>query len=162
MGQNKPIPPYLCGDNDGKRDFAMIKANLLQAEGFQELSRPAQLFYLTCCAHKNTEMQRQCLYKTLEEYHALLDDDISKYDLQLEAGQVKNCKDDKMYFVFPSSHLKLYGISPQYASKYKKELIQKGFIRVVGNEKGKGKANMDFSKRITIYAFTTKWKTFSS
>ncbi|MCR4751655.1 MAG: hypothetical protein K5852_05095 [Eubacterium sp.] len=157
MGRNKPVPKYLYGNGDDLH-FVMVTANLLQSEGFQELSRPAQLFYLICCAHKNTEMQRQCLYKTLEEYFNLLDDPKSEYDLKLLSGQIKNRPDDKMYFVFPASHLKLYGITPQYASKYKRELIEHGFIRVVGNEKGKRCPNQDFSKRITIYAFNTGWK----
>lgn len=158
MAKKKPkIPPYLTGEGQAE-GFVMLTADLLLSEQFQQLSRPAQLFYLQCAAHKNTDLQRQCLYKTLEEYYSLLGDPKSEYDLKLMSGQIKNAKQDYMYFVFPTSHLALYGISPQYASKYRKELIAAGFLRTVGNEKGKHCSNYDFSRRVTIYAFSTKWK----
>lgn len=161
-GKKTKLEPYLYND-DAYSKFAMVSNDLFMAWQFQELSHAAKVFYLVCATHKHTEEQRQCLYKSLEEYYKLKGEEMSEYDLKLYAGQVKKAKLQSMYFVIPQSHLEQYGYSPQYANKLKKELIDGGFIRVYANEKKHSKgnlqgANRDFSKRVTIYEFVTDWK----
>lgn len=163
MASNKTkLEPYLY-DDDAYSNFAMISANLFTAWQFQELSYAARNFYILCAIHKHTPEQSTCLFKALEEFYKLKGEEISEYDLRLYSGQNPKSKIQDMYFVIPQSQLDQYGISAQYANKLKNELIEKGFIKVFANEKKHSKgnlqgANRDYSKRVTIYEFSTDWK----
>lgn len=163
MGKKvKKIPPYLYND-DAFCNFAMVTADLFRSWQFQELTHASKIFYMICATHKETPEQTQCLFNSLKEYFTLKGEVISDFDLQLLSGQNKRAKLKSMLFVIPESHLKQYGISSQYASKLKKELIEKGFIKIYANEKKHAGgnlqgANRDFSKRVTIYEFINDWK----
>lgn len=156
------LKPYLYND-DAYSNFAMVSSDLFASWQFQDLSHAARSFYLLCAVHKHTGEQSTCLFKALKEYYELKGEEISEYDLKLYSGQIANAKVQSMYFVIPQSHLGQYGYTAQYANKLKKELIDKGFIKVFANEKKHAKgnvqgANRDFSKRVTIYEFSTDWK----
>lgn len=163
MGKKKKeIPAYLYND-DAFCNFAMVTSDLFCAWQFQNLSHAARTFYLLCATHKQTPEQKQCLYNSLKEYYTLKGEDISEYDLRLYSGLEYRAKIKSRYFVIPQSQLSQYGYKPQYANKLKKELIEKGFIKVFANEKKHSSnntqgANRDFSKRVTIYEFVTDWK----
>lgn len=162
MGKKKEIPAYLYY-KDPYSMFAMISSDLFTSPQFQDLSNAAKIFYVICAAHKQTAEQRQCLYNSLKEYFSLLGEDIAEVDLQQMAGTLPRSRKASTFFVIPQSHLEQYGLSAAYASKLKRELIDKGFIRVFANEKKHAKgniqgANRDFSKRVTIYEFVNTWK----
>lgn len=162
--KKKEIPEYLYHD-DGFSNFAMVTSDIFASPQFQSLSHAARAFYLLCATHKQTAEQKQCLYNALKEYYTLLGEDIADIDLQIMAGTAPRAKVKSTYFVIPQSHLAQYGYKPAYASKLKRELIEKGFVRVFANEKrhsDEGRytqgGNRDFSKRVTIYQFINDWK----
>lgn len=162
--KKKQIAPYLYND-DAFCNFAMVTSNLFASKQFQELSHAARAFYLMCATHKQTSEQSACLYNALKEYYTLLGEEKTDYDLRLMAGQEKRAKIKSTYFVIPQSQLEQYGYKPSYASKLKKELIEKKFIKVFANEKKHSTSgrytqgsNRDFSKQVTIYQFISDWK----
>lgn len=162
--KKKEIPAYLYHD-DCFGNFAMVTADLFASPQFQSLSYAAQTFYLLCAAHKQTPEQKQCLYQSLKEYYALLGEEIPDIDLQMMAGTAPRAKVRSTYFVIPQSQMEQYGYKPAYASKLKRELIDKHFIKVFANEKKHSASdsrvqggNRDFSKRVTIYQFISDWK----
>jgi len=150
----KQIPRYLYYD-DPWANFSMVTDNLLRAKQFQELSAAAKNFYVICCTHKKTAQQSQCLYMALKEYYQTIGEEKPDIEISYEAGTCKKSYRESDKFVIPQSHLAEYGISPQYASKLKKELIAKGFIRIFANGKHKHNA---YDKRVTIYEFINDWK----
>ncbi len=163
MGKKKKeIPSYLY-DDDPFCNFAMVTSNLLASKQFTELSKAARAFYLTCAVHKQTLEQSTCLFNALKEYYTLFGEEKTDYDLRLMAGQEKKAKIKSPYFVIPQSQLEQYGYTKQYATKLKKELIDKKFIKVFANEKKHSThntqgGNRDFSRRVTIYQFINDWK----
>lgn len=150
---NTELEFFCPGDCSGK--FFMLPPELVQSPQFCELSCAAQVFYLRLCAHKQTEIQRQCLYAALTEYNKLLDLELSDFDIQNEATPNKHTKYTSHYFVAPVKQMELYGYKANYVTKLKKELIDKGFIEVVFG--GKGRFN-GWNENVTIYKFSGKWK----
>lgn len=166
MGAKKKQTPSYLYDDDAFCNFAMVTSDLFASKQFQELSHAARAFYLVCATHKQTPEQSTCLYNSLKEYYQLLGEEKTDYDLRLMAGQEKRAKVKSTYFVIPQSQLEQYGYKASYASKLKRELIEKGFIKVFANEKKHSTSdrytqgsNRDFSKQVTIYEFINDWKT---
>lgn len=163
MGKKKKeIPSYLY-DDDPFCNFAMVTSDIFASKQFQELSNAARIFYLVCATHKQTIEQSTCLFNALKEYYTLLGEEKTDYDLRLMAGQEKKAKIKSPYFVIPQSQLEQYGYTASYATKLKKELIDKKFIKIFANEKKHSihniqGGNRDFSRRVTIYQFISDWK----
>lgn len=148
-------PPFTY-ETDSSSPFGMITNDLLRAKAFQELSRTAQIFYVMCVAHKSDHAQSKLLYTALEYYYAN-DDSKTKEDIKADAGQYRKTINNTTKFVFPEEHLEEYGFSAQAGNKYKKELIDKGFIKIAHQDK----AHMLDGKWIrmpTVYEFISKWK----
>jgi hypothetical protein len=157
--KKKAIPSYLYY-KDAFSNFSRITSDLLQSEPFQNLSHAARAFYIVLVTHKNTALQRECLFNSLKDYHKLTGNEVTDFDLSVEAGTYSRQKYDSPYFVIPEKQLKEYGYSSQYANKLKKELINNGFIEIFANAKS---INNDSycrcsSKRVTIYKFVNYWK----
>ena len=135
MGKKKKeIPSYLY-DDDPFCNFAMVTSDIFASKQFQELSNAARIFYLVCATHKQTIEQSTCLFNALKEYYTLFGEEKTDYDLRLMAGQEKKAKIKSPYFVIPQSQLEQYGYTASYATKLKKELIDKKFIKVFANGK---------------------------
>ena len=137
--------------------FSMIPPEIFRTEEVKNLSPAGRAFYICLNIHKETLEQQHLLYTVLTEYNNLFGLGLSEIDIFYEAYPFRAKKDNLShgYFVIPDKHLKQYGYSPQYASKLKKELIKKGFIRIKYG--GKGKCSV-WSKNVTIYQFIDKWK----
>lgn len=161
MGKRKDkprIPPYLRGD-EYSGNFAMIPPDLFEMEGFKNLTYAARAFYLMIAAHVTSMQQRECLYNALQEYNQILSLGLTEEDIKESAWGNKRAHTFSRLFVIPESHLKNYGYSAAYANKLKKELIEKGFIKIKYGGKGKYTA---WSKNVTVYEFVSEWKKFST
>ena len=122
-----------------RKECNVITGDLFRSKSFQELSETAQIFYISCVVHKQEQDQKQLLYKALCYY------------LGEEVIYQNN------YFVFPKGHLKAYGYSPQLSNKYKKELIQAGFIKLSFQDKAH-MVNDHWVRMPSVYEFIDKWK----
>lgn len=158
------IHEYLCRDKDeisGK--FLMLPPELFEEKAFQSLTHAARTFYIVCAVHKESDVQRSCLKKALEDYNTLHGYGWTKNDILGMAMPNKRTKPfsrdkkcSRNYFCIPQKHLKCYGYRPAYTTKLKNELMQKGFIRIAFG--GKGKWN-GWNENVTVYEFSTAWKT---
>lgn len=155
MGKSKTkIHKYLYNtDLSGK--FLMLPPEIFEEKAFQELSYGARQFYILLCVHKETDIQRACLYKALQEYNEVCGLGLAEIDLKNEAMPSKRTKITSNYFVAPLKQLEVYGYKKSYITKLKKELIDKGFIRVVYAQKGRYSG---WEKNVTVYQFSNKWK----
>lgn len=148
------IHPWLYSDvSVGK--FLMLPPELLEEPAYQKLSQAARYFYIVLNVHRETEIQRKCLYNTLHDYNRILDLGMTDFDIENEATPRKHSKNIKGYFVAPLKHLEMYGYKKSYVTKLKKELIDNGFIRVVYG--GKGKRN-GWNENVTVYQFIRDWQ----
>jgi hypothetical protein len=96
------------------------------------------------------------LYAALKEYNTILGLGLTDDDILDEATPNKRTKYTSGYFVAPIKQLAAYGYKPNYVTKLKKELIEKGFISIKYGQKGKFNA---WNENVTIYQFSDKWKT---
>lgn len=151
------VPSHLYCDNP-YASWAMLTDDLLKAKPIQELHPPYRYFYLVCCVHKETLMQKQCLYNALKDYYQFIGEEKEDIDIQFEAGTCKKSHITSKKFVFPAKHLKEYGYTPQNANKLFRALIDKGFIRKFANNK---RREQGFLKEVTIYEFVDDWKKYS-
>lgn len=136
--------------------FLMLPPDLFEEPAFQALSHAARLFYIVLCVHKETDIQRSCLYKALKEYNTILGLGLTDDDILDEATPNKRTKYTSGYFVAPIKQLAAYGYKPNYVTKLKKELIEKGFINIKYGQKGKYNG---WNENVTVYQFSDKWKT---
>lgn len=154
MSKNKR--PSFTYETDPDSPFGMVTNDLLRAKAFQELSRTAQIFYIICIAHKSDPAQSKTLYTALTYYYANIDGKTDE-DVKIDSGQNRKTIGNTTKFVFPEEQLKEYGFSAQAGNKYKKELVDKGFIRVAHQDK----AHMldgEWIRMPTVYEFISKWK----
>ncbi len=158
MSKKSKIDSWLYCNSEYENAFSMVTADLLESTKYKSLSHAAQAFYIVLVTHKKTTIQRTTLFKTLQDYHKLTGQEIDDYDISVKSGSYQRLKKDSPYFVIPEKQLKAYGYSSQYASKLKKELIEKGFIKVFAFDKGTGGYCHAFSKKPTIYKFVNDWK----
>ena len=155
MSKNNKRPSFTYETDPGS-PFGMITNDLLRSKAFQELSRTAQVFYIVCVAHKSDSTQSTALYKALQYYYAGIENKTDE-DAKLDSGQNKKTITHSTKFVFPEKQLEEYGFSSQSGSKYKKELIDKGFLKIAHQDKPH---MMDgtWTRVPTVYEFTNKWK----
>jgi len=114
----------------GSKDyFGTIYDGMCRSEVYQSLSIGARHFYTLCRVQAKSSHGKSCLYKHGEEYGITY----------TEAD-----------FVFPASHLNMYGIDRSNACRYFKELEAAGFI-----EKKEKNKHM---KRVNVYSFSNRWK----
>ena len=155
MSSTPKIHKWLYSDElSGK--FLMLPPDLFEEPAYQELSHAARLFYIVLCVHKETEIQRACLFKALTEYNTILGLGLTDNDILDEATPNKRTKFTSGYFVAPIKHLEAYGYKKNYVTKLKKELIDKGFIKVKYGQKGKYNG---WNENVTVYQFSNEWKT---
>lgn len=154
MSSTPKIHKWLYSDElSGK--FLMLPPELFEEAAFQKLSHAARLFYIVLCVHKETEIQRRCLYNALRDYNEIYELGLNEEDILNEATPNKRTKYTSGYFVAPIKQLAAYGYKPNYITKLKKELIDKGFIKVKYGQKGKYNA---WNENVTVYQFTNDWK----
>lgn len=159
MGK-KSIPKRYCCNEHMSGKFSMVTPELLEHDGFLNLSHAAMMFYITLLTHKETEQQRDCLFATLTEYNNLLGLNMNDFDIMTEAKPDAKTGDySHGYFVATEKQLVQYGYKKKYISKLKAELIEKGFIKVVYGGKGRYSA---WNKNVTVYQFIDVWKSFHS
>ena len=156
MGRRKvpKIHPWIYRIEASEK-FLMLTPDLFEDDGFRELTHAGRLFYILICVHKETDQQRNCLLKALRDYNEIENLGWTEKDILDQAMPNKRSRFTDGYFVIPLKHLEQYGYSAQYASKLKKELIDKGFIKVVFSAKGKFNA---WNLNCTIYQFSNTWK----
>jgi len=117
----------------GKNDyFGTVFDGMCKSDAYKNLSLSAKHFYTLCRVQSQSKHGRQCLYKHSEESE-------------------RNYNDND--FVFPSSHLKLYGIDRGNAKRYFDELIKAGFV----DRKECNKVR----KKMNVYSFSNRWKNTS-
>lgn len=159
MGK-KSIPKRYCCNEYMSGKFSMVTPELLEHDGFQNLSYGAQMFYIVLLTHKETDQQRSCLFATLKEYNEILNLGMTDVDIRTEATpNARSGNYSHGYFVAPSKQLEQYGYTRANITRLKNELIEKGFIRAAFG--GKGKYN-GWNKNVTIYQFIDTWKSFCS
>lgn len=117
------------GNNDY---FGTIYDGMLQSKAYKSLSIGAKQFYTYCRVQSQSTHGKRCLYMHGKEFN----DTYSEND-----------------FVFPASHLALYGLDRSNAFKYFKELEQAGFI----DKKEKNK----HIQKVNVYSFSNRWKNTS-
>ena len=117
--------------DSGDRFFARIYPGMIASKAYQNLSLGAKQFYILCRCQACSKEGRQVLFNHGKEY-----------------GITYNEND----FVFPASHLERFGIKRQNSTKYFKELEKAGFIEKKEENKS--------LKRVNVYSFSSKWKTF--
>ena len=148
------IHGWLCpGEVSGR--FLMLPPDIYESPQFQALKPAARDFYIFLNAYRETEPQRACLQKVLTEYNRILDLGLSDFEINEEARPGKHTKYNKGYFVAPLKHLEKHGYKKGYITKLKKELIDKGFIKVVYG--GKGRFN-GWNQNATVYQFIGNWQ----
>ena len=141
--------------NDPDSIWAKVSIDLLLSDQFQDLSMAARSFYLTLVVHKNSFDQSQCLFNALKEHFKLIGKSITDEELKHLCGDYSKSRKYSDLFVMPAVQIERYGYSLSYITKLKKELEDKGFIKVFANEKKRGKVD----KVVTIYQFVNDWKT---
>jgi hypothetical protein len=114
----------------GDRDyFGTLYDGMCRSKAYQSLSIGAKQFYTLCRVQAKSTHGKSCLYKHSEEYGITY----TEHD-----------------FVFPASHLNMYGVDRSNASRYFKELEAAGFI----DKKEKNK----HIKKVNVYSFSNRWK----
>ncbi|MCR5836708.1 MAG: hypothetical protein K6G88_09385 [Lachnospiraceae bacterium] len=113
----------------GKDYFGTIYDGMCRSETYRKLHIGAKHFYTLCRVQSRSSHGKACLYKHAKEWGTNYNEN---------------------YFVFPASHLEMYGIERSNAHKYFKELQEAGFIRKVECNKHIHKVN--------VYEFSDKWK----
>lgn len=154
---NPKIPEYVY-DVDASllsNRFLMLVPELFESKAFQCLTYAAQLLYVVLCVHKQTEIQRACLKKSLEEYNRIFELGMSEGEIYDEATPNKRTKYTNNYFVFTEKHMEAYGFKKNYVTKLMKELKQKGFIKVAYGGKGRYGG---WNTNVTVYQFSDEWK----
>ena len=108
----------------------MLPPELFYNPQYQALTPAAGRFYIFLNVYRESEEQRACLFEALTEYNRLYDLGLSDFDIQNEARPTKGSKYNQGYFVAPMKHLEAAGFKKNYVTKLKKELIDKGFIKI--------------------------------
>lgn len=108
--------------------FGTVFESMCKDKDYQSLSIGARQFYTLCRVQSQSKEGKACLYR-----HAL----------EFNREYSKDC------FVFPSSHLELYGMNRANAARYFKELEAHGFIRKVEKNNAQQKVN--------VYEFLKNW-----
>lgn len=159
MGRKKDrsLMPALSPLPEHCERFAMITTDIFESEAYQGLSHAARNLYLIMCINSDTNQQSQRdSFEVLKQYKTLQGEDIDETALtELAGGRIGKTYIHPQMFIFPAKYGKQYGYSPQYMNKLKQELIQKGFIKVIYQGKGR---YTGFTKNATIYRFSNEWK----
>lgn len=128
----KPKYKDLYASIGDKDFFGTIYDGMCRSKAYQSLSIGAKHFYTLCRVQAKSTHGKSCLYKHSEEYGITY----TEHD-----------------FVFPASHLTMYGVDRSNASRYFKELEAAGFI----DKKEKNK----HMKKVNVYSFSNRWKNTS-
>lgn len=113
----------------GNDYFGTIYDGMCKSAQYKRLSIGAKQFYTICRVQSHSSHGRACLYNHGNEFG------------------IKYTEND---FVFPSSHLMMYGYDRSNAGKYFKELMAAGFI--IKKEGNKA------LKKVNVYSFSDNWK----
>lgn len=109
--------------------FGMVYEGMVTCSRYKGLSLGAKQFYTLCRVQANSKIGKACLYK-----HA-----------ETEGKQyAEGC------FVFPSTHQNRFGVNRQNGSRYFRELINAGFIKLIEQNRHRHKPN--------VYQFSGKWR----
>lgn len=131
-----PPPPPVYASRKVKDNFAPIYVDMLESEQYQSLSSAQQAFYLACRVQAVSEQGRRAIHK-------FCDREGKSYGTDLEDKS-------KLFFVFPASHMRRFGIDSGNGSRMIKALIQRGFVEIVEANGHRHKMN--------IYRFSDRWK----
>lgn len=124
----------LCdGDN-----YGTVFQSMLQHDKFKGLSLNAQRLYIICRVQAQTNENSRILYNL-------------KRDSTFNGKE--NPSDYGQKFVLPAKHQKDYGLNYKNTTRYFKELIDAGFIKLIENNAHRRIAN--------VYAFSHEWLTKS-
>lgn len=115
--------------NKSDDNYGTVFNSMCQSKAYQNLPIGARQFYVLCRVQSMSAHGKACLYKHSEEY-----------------GRLYHERD----FVFPSSHLKRYGVDRSNACKYFRLLVEAGFIEI-------RECNKHIQK-VNVYSFSDKWK----
>lgn len=138
-------PPWAFEDNPYSK-FGFVYADMLKSDKMKQLTPKCKYVLICCIVHSSVEIQKECLYNTLNEYNDYFDKHMTKEDI---ADMTYNKR--LGYFVFPHKQYKEYGFNnASEVSKYLAILKEYGFIRVVWQRTSPKKPN--------IYQFSTEWK----
>lgn len=123
-------PDYNASMSGTHETFAMMYDSMLKHPTFIMLSPTAKIIYMLCRNQATCKEGRQCLYNHSKKTGVIYPE---------------NC------FVFPARHLEQYGYADRgNATKYLKELINAGFIKIYEQNGHRFKLN--------IYQFSSVWK----
>ncbi len=128
----KPKYKDLYASIGDKDFFGTIYDGMCRSKAYQSLSIGAKQLYTLCRVQSKSTHGKSCLYKHSEEYGITY----TEHD-----------------FVFPASHLKMYGVDRSNANRYFNELEAAGFI----DKKEKNK----HMKKVNVYSFSNRWKNTS-
>lgn len=129
MAKKNKYSVDIYGSKSPNDKFGMVYDGLLKSKAFQELECGARFFYIVCRVQARSKEGTSSLYRHGEEHGIMF------------------APND---FVFPASHMKLYGIDRSNGSKWMKQLIKAGFIEIKEQNKHRYKIN--------VYSFSIKWK----
>ena len=114
---------------NGKDYFGTVYDGMCRSKKYRNMTIGAKHFYTLCRVQAKSTHGKACLYKHSNEYGITYNE---------------NC------FVFPSSHLAMYGVDRSNACRYFKELEGAGFIKKIESNK--------HIKKINVYEFSDGWK----
>lgn len=133
MSRSKKIKYKDSRASNGNKDyFGTVYDGMLKSRAYKKLSIGAKQFYTYCRVQAKSSHGTSCLYKHGAEYGISYND---------------SC------FVFPYTHLAMYGIDRSNACRYFKELEAAGFIKKVESNKT--------IKKVNVYEFVDGWKNSS-
>ena len=157
----KNIHSWVDPVNGDRTPYLQLPCDFLKEKAFLDLPYAARIFYIVLCAHKESAEQQACLEGTLTKYNEIFGLGMNEHDIQCEARPYKKTSKytNGNMFVIPESQLEKYGFNSQYANTNKKILEDRGFIEVVYAKKGKYDG---WSKNVTVYKFSNKWKSKST
>ena len=123
---------YVSADAQDKR-YGSIYAGMLRSPAYRALSHNARLLLITAIVHCSTTKNYICLIK----YCEMNDIDFNKF---YKRGM----------FILSSTQLEEYDIRSKHIARHWRELIDKGFIDCVHNNR--------YRKQYNVYILSTKWK----
>lgn len=156
------IPPFLY-QNTPSEKFCPMSTDIDENKTFQKLTFGAKYLYKTICASVFSDYERKACKAVILNYAELgylCNDDGTPFSdgdiIEKIGGKLgKNHTLHTKWFICPDAFTKKWGLPASTACKLKKELIEKGFIEVVCEGKGR---YCGYTKNATIYKFSDKWK----
>lgn len=162
--KKQSIPPFLCPEEHSEK-FVMFPPDLFENEAYNELTYQARQLYLVMAMNTTTQEEQRVCRAVLDWYIQIgvIEDMTEDAKVIKTGGMYQGIYHNAEWFIFRQVDAERKGFPTRSRTDaYKKELCEKGFIKVICQGKGRMSSGKDgtkkFSKNATLYAFSNKWK----